>query len=265
MLPLRPLAPRRVDRRALIRTASRGFHARLSAKRRIAFRTLAPDLFPISDCARTRCERTGVRARARAFHLYLVSSENARGREGEACSRELSKCTYERCQDSRGAASAYYTFRGRVCGLQADRSLLRSGQRNPEKSNWLDTKRKPPSLCVSCEVAELRTPRISRGFLCATGDTERTNPRNSELSCLLAGGGAQHHRRQCFPHGVRGAASAPADPAGCNLAAIDAVLSQRQAGAPIVVGTSLFSPLLVERARSTDDRGTIGGMRGGRG
>lgn len=58
-----------------------------------------------------------------------------------------------------------------------------------------------------------------------------------ELSCLLAGGGAEHHRWQCFPHGVRGAASASADPSGCNLAAIDAILSQGQAGASNVVGT----------------------------
>lgn len=60
----------------------------------------------------------------------------------------------------------------------------------------------------------------------------------SKLLCsfLFAGGGAEYHRRQCFPHGVRGAASASADPSGCNLTAIDAVLSQRQAGAPIVVG-----------------------------
>jgi hypothetical protein len=58
-----------------------------------------------------------------------------------------------------------------------------------------------------------------------------------KLSCLLAGGGAEHHRWQCFPHGVRGAASAPTDPSGCNLAAIDAVLSQGQAGASNIVGT----------------------------
>lgn len=53
---------------------------------------------------------------------------------------------------------------------------------------------------------------------------------------LLAGGGAEHHRWQCFPHGVRGAASASTDPPGCNLTAIDAVLS-RQTGASNVVGT----------------------------
>lgn len=57
-----------------------------------------------------------------------------------------------------------------------------------------------------------------------------------ELSCLLAGGGVEYHRWQCFPHGVRGAASAPADPSGCNLAAINAVLSQGQAGASNIVG-----------------------------
>lgn len=54
---------------------------------------------------------------------------------------------------------------------------------------------------------------------------------------LLVGGRAEHHRWQCFPHGVRGAASAPTDPPGCNLTAINVVLSQRQTGASNVVGT----------------------------
>lgn len=53
---------------------------------------------------------------------------------------------------------------------------------------------------------------------------------------LLAGGRAEHHRWQCFPHGVRGAASAPTDPPGCNLVAINADLSQRQTGASNFVG-----------------------------
>jgi len=55
-----------------------------------------------------------------------------------------------------------------------------------------------------------------------------------ELSCLLAGGGVEHHRWQCFPYGVRGAASAPTDPSGCNLITIDIVLSQGQARANVV-------------------------------
>jgi len=144
------------------------------------------------------------RARARAFHLYLVSSENARGRgeEGEAaCSRELSKCMYERRRaDAKtrgeprvlithsGAAFAAFkrTARYSVLAGGIPKSLIgptRSGSRLRLRRRFMRFMRYRLAT-ESADLSRIAQPLAPSG-LSRCGDTKRMNPRPVILSFLV--------------------------------------------------------------------------------